>query len=178
MRKARPSRRPLLLHAEAEASGSAHPRRVRQNQLGSLRASPLEHHLVVFAGLWLFIGYAFAALICFVLIITIPFGVASLRIALYGVWPFGRAVVPQAGKGIGSTIGNVIWFFVAGWWLTLVHIVTGVALCLTIIGIPLWLANFKLITVGLRPFGREIVSIQEPRRTAGGASVTVFVLGN
>jgi uncharacterized membrane protein YccF (DUF307 family) len=118
----------------------------------------------VFAGLWLFIGYAFAALICFVLIITIPFGVASLRIALYGVWPFGRAVVPQAGKGIGSTIGNVIWFFVAGWWLTLLHIATGVLLCLTIIGIPLGLANFKLITVGLRPFGREIVSMEEQRR--------------
>jgi uncharacterized membrane protein YccF (DUF307 family) len=118
----------------------------------------------VFAGLWLFIGYAFAALICFVLIITIPFGVASLRIALYDVWPFGRAVVPQAGKGIGSTIGNVIWFLIAGWWLTLLHVVTGVLLCLTIIGIPLGLANFKLITVGLRPFGREIVSMEEQRR--------------
>src|SRR3954470_7163439 len=112
----------------------------------------------VLAGLWLFLGYAFAALICFVLIITIPFGVASLRIALYGVWPFGRAVVPRPDKGVGSTIGNAIWFVIAGWWLTIVHIVTGILLCLTVIGIPLGLANFKLITVGLRPFGREIVS--------------------
>jgi uncharacterized membrane protein YccF (DUF307 family) len=118
----------------------------------------------VFAGLWLFIGYAFAALLCFILIITIPFGVASLRIALYSVWPFGRAVVPQPGKGIGSTLGNIIWFFIAGWWLTILHIVTGIVLCLTIIGIPLGLANFKLITVGLRPFGREIVSSEEARR--------------
>lgn len=118
----------------------------------------------VLAGLWLFIAYAFAALLCFVFIITIPFGVASLRIALYGVWPFGRAVVPQAGKGIGSTLGNIIWFVIAGWWLTLVHVVSGVLLCLTIVGIPLGLANFKLITVGLRPFGREIVSIEEARR--------------
>lgn len=118
----------------------------------------------VFAGFWLFVGYAFAALICFVLIITIPIGVASIRIAFYGVWPFGRAVVPQADKGIGSTVGNVIWFFVAGWWLTLLHVVTGVLLCLTVIGIPLGVANFKLITVGLRPFGREIVSIEEQRR--------------
>jgi uncharacterized membrane protein YccF (DUF307 family) len=53
----------------------------------------------VFAGLWLFIGYAFAALLCFIFIITIPFGVASLRIALYGVWPFGRAVVPRKATG-------------------------------------------------------------------------------
>jgi hypothetical protein len=60
--------------------------------------------------------------------------------------------VPQAGKGIGSTLGNVIWLLIAGWWLAILHIVTGVVLCLTIIGIPLGLANFKLITVGLRPF--------------------------
>jgi uncharacterized membrane protein YccF (DUF307 family) len=84
--------------------------------------------------------------------------------AIYGVWPFGRAVVPQASKGIGSTLGNVIWFLIAGWWLTILHIVSGVVLCLTIIGIPLGLANFKLITVGLRPFGREIVSVEEARR--------------
>jgi uncharacterized membrane protein YccF (DUF307 family) len=125
----------------------------------------------VFAGLWLFIGYAFAALLCFIFIITIPFGVASLRIALYGVWPFGRAVVPQASKSIGSTLGNVIWFLIAGWWLTILHIVTGVVLCLTIIGIPLGLANFKLITVGLRPFGREIVSVEEARRRGVRAAV-------
>ncbi len=118
----------------------------------------------VFAGFWLFVGYAVAALLCFILIVTIPFGVASLRIAVYGVWPFGRAVVPQAGKGVGSTVGNVIWFFIAGWWLTIVHIVSGIALCLTIIGIPLGLANFKLITVGLRPFGREIVSTEAAQR--------------
>ena len=126
---------------------------------------------LIFAGLWLCIAYLFAALICFILIITIPFGVAAVRIAMFSLWPFGRAVVPQAGKGIGSTIGNVIWFVLCGWWLTLVHIVTGVILCVTIIGIPLGLGNFKLIPVGLRPFGREIVSVEEAaRRSAGGVS--------
>lgn len=125
----------------------------------------------VFAGLWLFIGYAFAALLCFIFIITIPFGVAALRIALYGVWPFGRAVVPQAGKGVGSTIGNVIWFVLGGWWLALLHIITGVLLCLTIIGVPLGVANFKLLTVSIRPFGREIVSSQEAARRGGRAAV-------
>jgi uncharacterized membrane protein YccF (DUF307 family) len=117
----------------------------------------------VFAGFWLFLAYVFAALLCFIFIITIPFGVAALRIAFFGVWPFGRAVVPQPGKGAGSAIGNIIWFFIAGWYLTLLHIVTGVLLCLTIIGFPLGLANFKLITVSLRPFGREIVSVEEAR---------------
>ena len=132
----------------------------------------------VFAGLWLAIGYAIAALFCFILIITIPFGVASLRIAMFTLWPFGRVVVPKPNKGAGSAIGNVIWFVIAGWWLTLVHIFTGVLLCLTIIGIPLGLANFKLINVGLRPFGREIVSVDEAKRRAGSAPVTVPVLGN
>src|SRR5262249_5040845 len=118
----------------------------------------------VFAGLWEFIAYIFAAILCFILIITIPFGVAALRIAFFVVWPFGRTVVPQPDKGAGSVIGNVIWFFIAGWYLTLLHIVSGVLLCLTIIGIPLGLANFKMINVSLRPFGREIVSVEEARR--------------
>lgn len=132
----------------------------------------------VFAGLWLAIGYAIAALFCFILIITIPFGVASLRIAMFTLWPFGRIVVPKPNKGAGSTIGNVIWFVIAGWWLTLMHIFTGVLMCITIIGIPLGLANFKLINVGLRPFGREIVSVDEAKRRTGSAPVTVPVLGN
>ena len=118
----------------------------------------------VFAGLWLFIGYVLAALLCFVLIVTIPLGVAALRIAFFGVWPFGRAVVPQPGKGVGSTLGNILWFVLCGWWLAVMHVVTGVMLCLTIIGIPLGLANFKLINVSLRPFGRAIVSADEARR--------------
>src|ERR1700679_975268 len=118
----------------------------------------------VLAGLWLFIGYAFAALLCFILIVTIPFGVASLRIAFFGVWPFGRAVVPQPGKGLGSSLGNILWFILGGWWLALMHLITGVLLCLTIIGIPLGLANFKLINVSIRPFGREIVSADEAQR--------------
>ncbi len=126
----------------------------------------------VLAGFWLFLGYAFAALVCFILIVTIPFGVASLRIAFFGVWPFGRAVVPQPGKGFGSTLGNILWFIVGGWWLALLHLVTGIVLCLTIIGIPLGLANFKLINVSLRPFGREIVSADEAHRR--GTSGVVF----
>ena len=115
----------------------------------------------VFAGLWMAIGYAVAALVMFILIITIPFGVAALRIGIFTLWPFGKTVVRRADAGAGSAIGNVLWFVLAGWWLILLHLVTGVALCLTIIGIPLGLANFKLIPVTLTPFGRDIVSIEE-----------------
>jgi uncharacterized membrane protein YccF (DUF307 family) len=126
----------------------------------------------VFAGFWLFVGYAFAALLCFVFIVTIPFGIAALRIAFFGVWPFGRAVVPQAGKGVGSSLGNVLWFILGGWWLALLHLITGVLLCLTIIGIPFGLANFKLISVSMRPFGREIVSVDEARRRGMNGTVS------
>jgi uncharacterized membrane protein YccF (DUF307 family) len=117
----------------------------------------------IFGGLWLAIGYAFAALICFVLIITIPFGIAALRIAIFALWPFGKTVVKRADAGVGAGIGNVIWLILCGWWLALGHVITGALQCLTIIGIPLGLANFKLIPISLLPLGRDIVSVEEAR---------------
>lgn len=124
----------------------------------------------VLCGLWMAILYAFAALICFILIITIPFGIAALRIALFALWPFGKTVVRREDAGVFSGIGNVIWLIVCGWWLALGHLITGVALCLTIIGIPLGLANFKLIPVSLLPLGRDIVSVDQAR-SAGAQGV-------
>src|SRR5262249_41789427 len=114
---------------------------------------------LVFGGLWLALGYALVAVVMFILIITIPFGIASLRIALFCLWPFGRTIVRRPDAGTGSLIGNIISILLAGWWLALGHVITGVAMCLTIIGIPLGLANFKLIPVSLTPFGRDIVDI-------------------
>ena len=119
---------------------------------------------LVFGGLLLAVGYALAALVMLLLIITIPFGIASARIALFCLWPFGRTIVRRPDAGAGSLIGNVIWFVLAGWWLAIGHLVTGVLMCLTILGIPLGLANFKLIPVSLTPFGREIVDIDQARR--------------
>jgi uncharacterized membrane protein YccF (DUF307 family) len=127
----------------------------------------------VLCGLWMAIGYAIAALICFILIITIPFGVASLRIALFALWPFGRTVVKRPGAGAGSAVGNVIWFVLCGWWLALGHIITGALLCLTIIGIPFGIANFKLIPVSLLPFGRDVVTIEQAARLGYQAEVAI-----
>jgi uncharacterized membrane protein YccF (DUF307 family) len=110
------------------------------------------------------LGYFLAAVICFVLIITIPFGLASLRIGVFALWPFGRTVVHRPTAGAASAIGNVIWLLLCGWWLALGHIITGVALCLTIIGIPFGIANFKLIPISLLPLGRDIVTLDEARR--------------
>jgi len=118
---------------------------------------------LVLAGFWMAIAYVLAALICFVLIITIPFGIAALRIALFALWPFGRTVVRRPGAGVASGLGNLLWLVLCGWWLALGHLVTGVLLCLTIVGIPLGLANFKLIPISLLPLGREIVSVERAR---------------
>lgn len=114
---------------------------------------------LVLAGFWMAVGYAVAGLICCALIITIPWGIASFRIANYALWPFGREVVDKPGAGTGSLLGNVIWIIVAGFWLAIGHIVTGIALCVTIIGIPLGVANFKLVKVSLVPLGKEIVEV-------------------
>ncbi len=119
---------------------------------------------LVFGGIWIALGYALAALVMFILIITIPFGIAAGRMALFCLWPFGRTLVRKPGAGAGSLIGNVIWIVLAGWWLALGHIVGGIAMCITIIGIPLGLANFKLVPVSLTPFGRDIVDVDEARR--------------
>lgn len=112
---------------------------------------------LVLCGFWMAIGYAVAGLICFVLIITIPFGIAAFRIAGYVLWPFGRTIVDRPTAGVGSAIGNVIWLVFAGIWLAIGHLVTGLLLLVTIIGIPLALGNFKLIPISLMPLGKQIV---------------------
>jgi uncharacterized membrane protein YccF (DUF307 family) len=128
---------------------------------------------LVFGGLVLALGYAIAALVMLILIVTIPFGIAAGRMALFCVWPFGRTLIRRRDAGVASTIGNVIWFVLAGWWLALGHLITGVLMCVTIIGIPLGLANFKLIPVSLTPLGREIVDIEEARRLGSGDAIGV-----
>lgn len=120
---------------------------------------------LVLCGIWMAIAYAVAGLICCILIITIPWGLASFRIANYALWPFGRTTVERHDAGAGSFLGNIVWIIFAGWWLALGHIVTGIALCLTIIGIPFGIANFKMIPVSLVPLGREIVPTDRPFAT-------------
>ena len=117
----------------------------------------------VFAGLWMALGYALAALIAFILIITIPFRIASLRIAIFALWPFGKTVIKREDAGAGSAIGNVLWIILFGCWLALMNIITGIAMCITIIGIPLGLGSFKMVPISLLPLGREIVDADDPR---------------
>lgn len=111
---------------------------------------------LLFGGIWLALGYAFFGLLACILIVTIPFGVASFRMASYALWPFGRTVVQKPGAGAGSAVGNIIWFVVAGLWLAIGHVTTAAAQAVTIIGIPLAIANIKMIPVTVVPFGKEI----------------------
>jgi uncharacterized membrane protein YccF (DUF307 family) len=117
---------------------------------------------LVFAGFWLALGYVVAGIVCCVLVVTIPFGVASFRIASYVLWPFGRTVVEKPGAGAWSTIGNVVWVIVAGIWLAIGHVLTAIPLFVSIIGIPMGIANLKLIPVSLLPLGKEIVPTSSP----------------
>ncbi|MER5547624.1 YccF domain-containing protein [Streptomyces sp. NPDC002589] len=114
-----------------------------------------------FCGLWMAIGYVIATVICFIFIVTIPFGIASLRIAGFVLWPFGRTTVERPDAGAPSCIGNVIWVILAGWWLALAHLITSIPLFLSIIGIPFGWANLKLIPISLMPLGREVVPTDE-----------------
>src|SRR3954468_5928484 len=127
---------------------------------------------LVLSGVWMFLAYVVVGVLWCITVIGIPFGIASFRIGVFALWPFGRTIVDKPGAGVGSAIGNVFWFVLSGIWLAIGHAISGVLLCITIIGIPLGLANFKLIPVSLLPLGRDIVSIDDPR-ARGASSVAV-----
>jgi uncharacterized membrane protein YccF (DUF307 family) len=125
---------------------------------------------LILSGIWLFIGYAVAGVVMCILIITIPFGIASFRLAAYVLWPFGRTVVRRPTAGAASTLGNIIWFVLVGLWMAIAHLLLGALLCLTIIGIPLGVGNFKLAAVAIAPLGKDIVSTHDPRAASGTLS--------
>lgn len=116
---------------------------------------------LLFGGIWLWLGYLLAGVIACVFIVTIPAGLACFRIAQYVLWPFGRSVVPLPNAGAGSALMNVVWFLIAGLWLAIGHVVTAATQAVTIIGIPVALANLKMIPVTCFPFGKTVVS--DPR---------------
>jgi uncharacterized membrane protein YccF (DUF307 family) len=112
---------------------------------------------LIFCGVWMAIAYVAAGLVAFILIITIPFGIASFRIAAYVLWPFGRTIDRRPHAGVASMIGNVLWIVLFGWWLALGHLIAGVMLAITIIGIPLAAGSFKIIPITLMPLGVRVV---------------------
>ena len=109
------------------------------------------------AGWWLALLYAIAGVLACVLIITIPFGIAAFRLAGYALWPFGRTVVVHRRAGAWSVLGNIVWILLFGWVLFVAHVVAGLLLMLTIIGIPFGFASLKLSMLALVPLGTRVV---------------------
>lgn len=116
---------------------------------------------LILCGWWMAIMYVLFGILAAILIITIPFAIACFRIASYVIWPFGRSIAMRRTAGLGSLIGNIIWVVLFGWELALGHLIAGITLCLTIIGIPLGIADFKMAGAALVPFGRTIVPARE-----------------
>jgi uncharacterized membrane protein YccF (DUF307 family) len=127
---------------------------------------------LVLAGLWLALGYVLAAVIMAITIIGIPFAKQALKLAVYALWPFGRTLVPSATRHKGlSVVANVLWFVLVGWWLALEHLIVGIVLCITIIGIPLGIGSFKMAGAALVPFGKEVVELSDLASPPEGAIV-------
>jgi uncharacterized membrane protein YccF (DUF307 family) len=124
---------------------------------------------LVFSGIEMAIAYLIAGLLSILFVVTIPLAIPAFRLAGYTLWPFGRVVVRRQSAGAGSTIGNVVWFLVAGWWLALLHVAFGLLLALTVIGIPFTVVHFKLAGLALLPYGKDVVEA----RFAHGEDVVV-----
>ncbi len=129
---------------------------------------------LVLAGWWLALVYLIAGVLNCLTVIGIPFGIQSFKLAGYALWPFGRVVVehPGANAAVGC-LGNVLWLVLGGLWLAFAHVVAGMVLCLTIIGIPLGLGSFKLAVLALTPFGKDVV----PASQVAGRRVRVAMRG-
>lgn len=102
-----------------------------------------------------------AGLIMALTIVGLPFAFAAWRIAGFAAFPFGRELVDARILGeqriVGTSLANFCWVVLAGIWLTLSHLLVGIAECLTIIGIPFGLAHFKLAMVCFAPLGKRAV---------------------
>jgi uncharacterized membrane protein YccF (DUF307 family) len=127
---------------------------------------------LVLSGIWMAMSYAVAGILLSMTIVGIPFGAQAFKLAGFALWPFGRALVPSPGRRKSlSLLGNLLWLLLAGWWLALGHVLTGVLLCVTIIGIPLGVASFKMAGAALVPFGKENVSLSSLSSERQGAIV-------
>lgn len=113
---------------------------------------------LIFGGLLICVEYIISSFLLMITIIGIPFGLQTLKLSLLALWPFGREIrsCPDNG-GCLSVLMNIIWILIGGIWISLSHLIFGVFLCITIIGIPFGLQHFKLAGLALTPFGKKII---------------------
>jgi len=113
---------------------------------------------LVFGGIIISAEYLISSILLMVTIIGIPFGLQTLKLAVVALWPFGTEIRLRPGStGCLSTIMNLIWIFIGGFWICLTHLVFGILFAITIIGIPFARQHFKLAGLALTPFGKEII---------------------
>ena len=113
---------------------------------------------LLFGGLWTALGYLFGGIVLCLTIVGIPFGLQCFKLAGVVLWPFGKEIVSSSSNaGCLTTIFNLIWILCGGLWVALSHLVFGVLLCLTIVGIPFGRMHFKLIELSLMPFGKRVL---------------------
>jgi len=114
---------------------------------------------LIFGGIIIAIEYLIGSIVLFITIIGVPFGIQTLKMAALAIWPFGRDThVHSRASGCLYILMNVIWLICGGIWIALTHAIFGIILCITIIGIPFGLQHFKLTSIALNPFGRDIVN--------------------
>jgi uncharacterized membrane protein YccF (DUF307 family) len=112
---------------------------------------------LIFGGLIVAIEYLVASLILLITIIGIPFGLQTLKLGMLALWPFGTKVSDGGNAGgCLSVLMNVIWILLGGIWICATHLIFGLLLCITIIGIPFGMQHFKMAALSLTPFGKKI----------------------
>jgi uncharacterized membrane protein YccF (DUF307 family) len=112
---------------------------------------------LLFGGIIIALEYFVSSLVLMITIIGIPFGIQTLKLASLAIWPFGRqAVYTSTSSGCLNTLMNLVWLLIGGIWIALSHVVFGILLAITVIGIPFAMQHFKLAAISLTPFGREI----------------------
>ena len=118
------------------------------------------------------LGWLLATAVSVILVITLPLTRSCWEITKLSLLPFGNEAVhvdelnPNEKSNLlntGGTVLNILWFVLFGWWLCLTHIVAGIAQCITIVGIPVGIANFKIAAIALWPVGRRVVSVETAR---------------
>ena len=113
---------------------------------------------LLFGGIIISIEYLISSLILIITIVGIPFGIQTLKLAVLALWPFGSEIrESKSSSGCLSSIMNILWILIGGIWISLTHLVFGIILAITIIGIPFAKQHFKLAGLALTPFGKEIV---------------------
>jgi uncharacterized membrane protein YccF (DUF307 family) len=113
---------------------------------------------LVFGGLVTALGYVVGGFVLCCTIVGIPFGLQCFKLAAFILWPFGRMAVSTSGSnGCLAVLLNIIWLIFGGIWIAIAHILFGMLLFITIIGIPFARQHFKLVEISLMPFGKTIV---------------------